>query len=73
MIEDLLCCGSTEIPSPLRHTLREALQPFVDRDLALIEHDILSITAEGLPYSRTIAAIFDAYRPQSARRFSSAV
>lgn len=27
----------------------------------------------GLPYARTIAAIFDPYRLQSQRRFSSAV
>lgn len=73
MIEDLLCRGSANIPPQLRQTLKDAIQPFVDRDLASIEHDILSITAEGLPYSRTIAAIFDVYRPQSARRFSSAV
>jgi len=73
MIEDLLCRGSANISSQLRQTLQDALEPFVDRDLASIEHDILSITAEGLPYSRTIAAIFDAYRRQSARRFSSAV
>jgi len=34
---------------------------------------VLTILPGGLPYARTIAALFDPYRQDSARRFSSAV
>lgn len=36
-------------------------------------HPDILMTSEGLPYSQTIAAIFDAYRQNSPRRFSSTV
>ena len=47
--------------------------PFVERELASIDDDRVTISQIGLPYARTIAALFDPYRQQSARRFSSAV
>ena len=34
---------------------------------------VLQITSEGRPYARTIAALFDSYRQDCVRRFSSAV
>ena len=41
--------------------------------LAIASPDRLVIGASGLPYARTIAALFDPYRTHSPRRFSSAV
>jgi oxygen-independent coproporphyrinogen-3 oxidase len=47
--------------------------PFIERGLATLEGGRLTIAQGGLPYARTIAALFDPYRQDSARRFSSAV
>ena len=49
------------------------LTPFIDRGLAHIDREWLSVEPDGLPYARTIAALFDPYRTVSARQFSSAV
>jgi oxygen-independent coproporphyrinogen-3 oxidase len=49
------------------------LMPFTSRGLAAIDGAELVILPDGLPYVRTIAALFDPYRRQSQRRFSSAV
>jgi oxygen-independent coproporphyrinogen-3 oxidase len=49
------------------------LLPFIDRELAELDHGTLRLLPEALPYARTIAALFDPYRQDSARRFSSAV
>ena len=49
------------------------LAPFLARDLAVLDGGNLSIQPGGLPYARTIAALFDPYRQDSVRRFSSAV
>ncbi len=73
MIESLLCRGSAEVRRVTTQELLDALQPFLDLDLASIEDGLLAITPSGLPYARVIAALFDTYRPQSVRRFSSAV
>lgn len=50
-----------------------ALAPFIARDLATLERGHLASASAGLPYARTIAAIFDPYRGESTPRFSSAV
>lgn len=73
IIEQLLCRGHATVPPALRDAARHGLAPFVDRGLASITADSLSIAPEGLPYARTIAALFDPYRQLSPRRFSSAV
>ncbi len=73
LIENLLCYGRTDIPRSMSGFIRETFQPFIDRQLVLFDGNQLSIRPEGRPYSRAIAANFDAYRPKSARRFSSAV
>ena len=72
-IEDLLCQGSTEIgPNGYLARSRE-LAPFIARELAAFDGTRLHILPGGLPYARTIAALFDPYRQDSLRRFSSAV
>ncbi|MAG42434.1 oxygen-independent coproporphyrinogen III oxidase [Erythrobacter sp. SAORIC-644] len=73
IIEALLCRGSARIARMLDEPVLDALRPFIELELATLDNDELSITASGLPYARVIAALFDTYRPQSVRRFSSAV
>ncbi len=73
LIEALLCSGSASVRPFLTRDVRSALRPFIDRGLASLTGDRLCIAPEGLPYTRTIAALFDPHRRQSQRRFSSAV
>jgi oxygen-independent coproporphyrinogen-3 oxidase len=73
IIEGLLCRGYAQIGGELAVQLREGLTPFIERGLATLEGGRLTIAQGGLPYARTIAALFDPYRQDSARRFSSAV
>ena len=51
----------------------DGLDPFLARGLVEIVGGRLVIVPDGLPYARTIAALFDPYRQDAARRFSSAV
>jgi oxygen-independent coproporphyrinogen-3 oxidase len=74
IIEALLCRGEADIsslgvfvPSP------DQLHPFYEAVLACSSGKRLIITPEGRPYSRTIAALFDRYRTNSAQRFSTAI
>lgn len=73
VIEGLLCSGRAHIPQQFLPEICHALEPFLDRGLVLLSGDQLEIMADGLPYARTIAALFDPYRRHSPRRFSSAV
>lgn len=73
VIEDLLCQGRATL-SPCLHAMsRPGLAPFIERGLARFCGMDLVIEKAGLPYSRTIAALFDQYREYSATRFSSAI
>lgn len=73
VIERLLCDGRARIGGRLLAEVRSMLAQFIERGLCRIEQEWLVIQPQGLPYARTIAAQFDPYRSQSARRFSSAV
>lgn len=73
IIEALLCQGEARLTPGLMSEVASKLCPFTTRGLAEIIGQRLVITADGLPYSRTIAALFDPYRNKSATRFSSAV
>lgn len=73
VIEQLLCNGSAHLPPRLAAEVAGRLCPFTVRNLASIEADRLVVAPEGLPYVRTIAALFDPYRAIPARRFSSAI
>ncbi len=73
MIEALLCRSETELSPCMLTQVRDRLQPFIERRLAKIEGTRLTITPEGLPYARVIAALFDSYRETATRRFSSAI
>ncbi|MBH5321795.1 radical SAM protein [Aurantiacibacter sediminis] len=73
LIESLLCHGRAILPVEQMAELRTALCPFTVRGLASLDGNVLTITPDGLPYSRTIAALLDPYRTQSRRPFSAAV
>jgi oxygen-independent coproporphyrinogen-3 oxidase len=72
IIEALLCQGVADIGGELAMMLRGAC-PFIERGLAQLDSGRLEILPGGLPYARTIAALFDPYRVDSAKKFSSAV
>ncbi|WP_239804548.1 hypothetical protein [Croceicoccus hydrothermalis] len=73
IIEGLLCHGRATLPPDILVQSGAQLAPFVERGLVEMTGSSLIIAPGGLPYARTVAAIFDPYRAQSARRFSSAV
>ncbi len=73
VIESLLCHGRAEVGTQWLTEMADRLRPFIERGLARIAGDWLEIDPNGLPYTRSIAAQFDAYRQESARKFSSAV
>ena len=73
VIEALLCYGSASLDPDLAAEAAARLAPFAARGLAVLEGEVLTIAPEGLPYARTIAALFDPYRQDSVHRFSSAV
>lgn len=59
------------LPTPV--TTIEALDVFLDRGLIDLDDSLLTIRPDGLPYGPTVCALLDRHRPQTARRFSSAV
>lgn len=73
IISELLCHGRAKFDRAALDDAWPRLQPFVEAGLATIENSMLVIGTHALPYSRSIAAAFDPYRQESARRFSSAV
>lgn len=73
VIEALLCHGATRLAVDLLAGVRPMLAPFLAGDLIRLEGEQLILTEAGLPYARTVASLFDTYRQDSARRFSSAV
>lgn len=73
VIEALLCQGRARVGQDWLSSMADSLHPFIERGLATIEGDWLTIRDEGLPYARTIAARFDHYRAASQHKFSSAV
>lgn len=73
LIEQLLCQHEAEIPPALLREVLPRLALFGERGLIETSEGRLRILPDGLPYARTIAALFDPYRQESTRRFSSAV
>jgi len=73
VIEALLCHGKASLPDDLLREAVPGLESFTSRGLASLDGDVLTIADGGRPYARTIAALFDGYRQDSVRRFSSAV
>lgn len=73
IIERLLCQGVALLEGSLDAGTVARLGPFIAQGLATVSDQQLTITPHGRPYARTIAAIFDPYRQDNSRRFSSAV
>lgn len=73
LIEALLCQGTAKIGAERVRAFAPALAPFIERRLVEIRGDALTLLPGGLPYARAVAALFDPYRQNSLRRFSSAV
>ncbi|WP_137680876.1 oxygen-independent coproporphyrinogen III oxidase [Aurantiacibacter suaedae] len=73
IISELLCHGRARCDRAALDAAYPRLKPFLEAGLATIENSMLVIGSHALPYSRSIAAAFDPYRQESARRFSSAV
>lgn len=73
LIEQLLCQGKARIEDRLSVIDLPSLREFTERGLVDISGADLLITKAGLPYARSIAALFDPYRQDAMRRFSSAI
>jgi oxygen-independent coproporphyrinogen-3 oxidase len=73
VIEAILCHGKALVGAGWLAEMGNRLAPFVARGLARIDGDWLLLSDDALPYARSIAAQFDAYRQDSTRKFSSAV
>ena len=73
VIEQLLCQGTARVGARMLNEVSSRLRPFLQRGLAFVDGEWLQILPEGLPYARSIAALFDAHRKETCQRFSSAV
>jgi oxygen-independent coproporphyrinogen-3 oxidase len=73
VIEALLCAGEATLPPCLLAASHDRLVPFTAAGLAHLHADRLTILPGGLPYARVIAALFDRYRAEAPRTFSSAI
>jgi oxygen-independent coproporphyrinogen-3 oxidase len=73
VIEQILCHGTARIGADLAVRHAGALAPFITRGLVDLEDGRLTVLPGGLPYARSIAAIFDPWRGEGTGRFSTAV
>lgn len=73
VIEALLCTGRAAVSAELRDSVLPRLDDFAQLGLLHWEKDTLILRPAALPYARTIAARFDAYRDPQSRAFSMAV
>ncbi|MEM7700937.1 MAG: radical SAM protein [Pseudomonadota bacterium] len=73
LIEDLLCHSRAKLTPCTLARIRDRLQPFVARGLAVQRGLDLVITEKGLPYARVIASFLDRYREETTKAFSAAI
>ncbi|MEY4619959.1 MAG: oxygen-independent coproporphyrinogen oxidase [Pseudomonadota bacterium] len=74
LIEQLLCTGNSgPIPAAIVSDVAQKMRAFADQGLARLEQNCLIIEPDGIPYSRAIASLLDAYRKPVSRQFSPAV
>lgn len=73
VIEQLLCHSTARLDPCMAGEVANRISEFSARGLASLDGNRLTITSDGLPYARTIAALFDPYRAITERRFSSAI
>jgi len=73
LIEDLLCHSRAKLTPCTLARIRDRLQPFVARGLAVQRGLDLAVTEKGLPYARVIASFLDRYREETTKAFSAAI
>ncbi len=73
IIEQLLCHHQASVGEDRLRRMLPDLTPFGERGLIEMIGERLRILPDGLPYARSIAAVFDPYRAGSPQRFSTAV
>jgi len=73
VIEKLLCAGTARPVPGLLQAALPSLAPFVRAGLVTVERGRITLSPDALPYARSIAACFDAYRNQTKGQFSHAV
>ena len=73
IIEELLCRGRARIDAAALDAARLRLTPYLEAGLCSVDNGQVTIADHAVPYARSIAAAFDPYRQQSARKFSSAI
>lgn len=74
VIAAILCNGIADTGDlPGRNAIRERLHPFERVGLLAWDGDRLRLAPDALPYARSIAATFDAWRSEDDMRFSNAV
>jgi oxygen-independent coproporphyrinogen-3 oxidase len=73
IIERLLCAGAVDLSGTEVADARTALTPFIARSLVQIDASTCRLSADAMPYARTIAARFDQWRAASTGTLSSAV
>ncbi len=73
-IADLLCRGVADLDAlPERDTIRERLRRFEQVGLIAWQGTRVRLATDALPYARSVAAAFDAWRNEEDMRFSHAV
>lgn len=72
IIENLLCRGEADVAGLCLGSVLQRLAPFRDRGLVELSGTRLRLAPDALPYARSIAATFDAWR-QPEQRFSNAI
>lgn len=81
IIENILCHGFADVQkiTGYRDVWKnmsweaDALVAFIERDLVVCDANTVRLKAAALPYARSIASVFDAYRHHGGAAFSKAV
>lgn len=75
IIEALMCDFCVDLSGDTRRYVveMELLRPFVAEGLVTVSDGVVALTQAGRPFVRLAAKVFDAYRREEARGFSSAV
>lgn len=73
IIEDILCKGRTALSPCLLQKHEDDFARFAERGLIELHDMELRLMPDGLPYARVIASLFDRYRVNQSKTFSSAI
>jgi len=74
VIEHILCHGQARITTDMLGSAADVeLARLADYGLVTFDGALLRLTPDALPYARSIAALFDAYRQPGAKTFSNAI